>query len=184
MLGNTPNRNIGFLHQMKPLHLDAKGLWKPRQSFILAGFTLSLPCSAPCETEQTTIHTGCNPALPRNCVDHPAACNLFKTTIQALALQPAVWEISCLVLLPSPCNDSACTYHSAIFVKPQQWPTSSESIAIYCVRKLVSCVTHLQSCAKVPMPNGRCDLGSLNSVVAVFSGGVTIVKKFCNLQFL
>jgi len=41
-----------------------------------------------------------------------------------------------------------CTYHSAIFVKPQQWPTPSESIAIYCVRKLVSYVTHLQSCAK------------------------------------
>ena len=34
------------------------------------------------------------------------------------AFQPAVWGISCLVLLPSPCNDSACTYHSAIFVKP------------------------------------------------------------------
>ena len=33
------------------------------------------------------------------------------------AFQPAVWGISCLVLLPSPCNDSACTYHSAIFVK-------------------------------------------------------------------
>jgi len=38
----------------------------------------------------------------------------------------------------------ACTYHSAMFVKPHQWPTPSESIAIYCVRKLVSCVTHLQ----------------------------------------
>ena len=36
----------------------------------------------------------------------------------------------------------------AIFVKPHQWPTPSESIAIYCVRKVVSCVTHLQSCAK------------------------------------
>ena len=59
--------------------LDAKGLWKPGQSFILAGFTLSLPCSAPCGTEQTTIDTGCDPALPRNCVDHPADCNLFKT---------------------------------------------------------------------------------------------------------
>ena len=34
--------------------LDVKGLWKPGQSFILAGFTLSLPCSAPCGTEQTT----------------------------------------------------------------------------------------------------------------------------------
>ena len=43
---------------------DAKGLWKPGQSFILAGFTLSLPCPAPCGTEQTTIDTGCDPALP------------------------------------------------------------------------------------------------------------------------
>jgi len=60
--------------------LDAKGLWKPEQSFILAGFTLSLTCSAPCGTEQTTIDTGCDPALPRNCDDHPADCNLFKTT--------------------------------------------------------------------------------------------------------
>ena len=32
--------------------------------------------------------------------------------------------------------------------------------------------------------NGRCDLCSLNSVVAVFSGGVTTVLKFCNLQIL
>jgi len=59
--------------------LDAKGLWKLGQSFILAEFTLSLPCSAPCGTEQTTIDTGCHPALPRNCVDHPADCNFFKT---------------------------------------------------------------------------------------------------------
>jgi len=59
--------------------LDAKELWKPGQSFILAGFTLSLPCSAPCGTEQTTIDTGYDPALPRNCVDHPADCNLLKT---------------------------------------------------------------------------------------------------------
>ena len=43
----------------------------------------------------------------------------LTTAIQALALQPAVWGISCLVLLPSPCNDSASTYHSAIFVKPR-----------------------------------------------------------------
>jgi len=60
--------------------LDAKGLWKPGKSFILAGFTLSLPRSAPCGTEQKTINTGCDPALPRNCVDYPADCNLFKTT--------------------------------------------------------------------------------------------------------
>jgi len=38
----------------------------------------------------------------------------------------------------------ACTYHSAIFVKPQQWPTPSDS-----------CVTHLQSCAKVDIWNKK-----------------------------
>ena len=81
--------------------------------------------------------------------------NISEATIQALALQPAVWGISCLVLLPSPCNDWACTYHSAIFVKPQQWPTPSESVAIYCVRKQVSCVTHLQSCGKVDIWNKK-----------------------------
>ena len=27
----------------------------------------SLPCSAPCGTEQTAIDTGCDPALPHNC---------------------------------------------------------------------------------------------------------------------
>jgi len=43
----------------------------------------------------------------------------------------------------------------AFFVKPQQWPTSTESIAIYCVRKLVSCVTHLQFCAKVDIWNKK-----------------------------
>jgi len=37
----------------------------------------------------------------------------------------------------------------AIIVKSQQWPPLSESITICCVRKLISCVTHLQSCAKV-----------------------------------
>jgi len=42
-----------------------------------------------------------------------------------------------------------------MFVKPHQWPTPSESIAIYCVRKLVSCVTHHQSCAKVDIWNKK-----------------------------
>ena len=41
-------------------------------------FTFSLPSSAPCETGKTTIDTGCDPALPRDCVDYPADCNLFK----------------------------------------------------------------------------------------------------------
>ena len=42
-------------------------------------YTFSATLS-PCGTEQTTIDTGCDTALPRNCVDHPADCNLFKTT--------------------------------------------------------------------------------------------------------
>jgi len=58
--------------------LNAKALWKPGQSFIIAGFTRSLSCSAPCGTGQTTIDTGCEPALMGNCVDHPADCNLFQ----------------------------------------------------------------------------------------------------------
>jgi len=62
-------------YRAKIVCFDAKALWKPGQSFILVGFTLSLPCSAPCGTEQTTIDTGCDPALPRNCVDHPTDCN-------------------------------------------------------------------------------------------------------------
>ena len=47
------------------------------------------------------------------------------------------------------------TWNVTMFVKPQQWPTPSESIAIYCVRKLVSCMTHLQSCAKVDIWNKK-----------------------------
>ena len=47
-------------------------------SFILAEFTLSRPCSALCGTEQTTIDTGCDPTLPRNCVEHPADSTLIK----------------------------------------------------------------------------------------------------------
>ena len=39
-------------------------------------------------------------------------------------------------------------------------------------------------CQSEIVPNGRCDLGSLNSVVTVVSGSVAIVLNFCNLQFL
>ena len=56
-------------------------------------------------------------------------------------------------------NDSCWLSETAadqpIFIKPQQWPTPSEFIAIYCVRKLVSCVTHLKSCAIVDIWNKR-----------------------------
>ena len=34
------------------------------------------------------------------------------------------------------------------------------------------------------VPNGRCDLRSLKNDVAVFSGGVTIVLNFYNLEVL
>jgi len=51
-----------------------------KHALSLLKHALYLPRSAPCGTEQTTIDTGCDPALPRNCVDHPADCNLFKTT--------------------------------------------------------------------------------------------------------
>ena len=90
--------------------------------------------------------------------------NVVKQQKPPWAFQPAVWGISCPVLLPSHCNDSACTYHSAIFVKPQQWPTPSESIAIYCVRKLVSWITHLQSCAKVDIWNKKKKLRTVAKV--------------------
>ena len=52
--------------------LVAKGLWELGQSLILGGFTLSQSWSAPCGTGQTTIDTGCSPALLCNCVDHLA----------------------------------------------------------------------------------------------------------------
>ena len=52
-------------------------------------------------------------------------------------------------------SDSVTYMYIAMFVKPQQWPTPSESITIYCVRKLVSCITHLQSCAKVDIWNKK-----------------------------
>ena len=63
-----------------------------------------------------------------------AICNMLWQQLQALGFQRAFWGIACLVLLPSHCNVQACTYHSAMFVKPHQWPTPSESIAIYCDR--------------------------------------------------
>jgi len=69
--------------------LGCERIMETRASFILAGFTLSLPRSAPCGTEQTTIDTGYEPALPSNCVDHPADCNLFKTTTLFALIRPS-----------------------------------------------------------------------------------------------
>jgi len=38
---------------------------------------------------------------------HRRVATIFRQQLQALALQPGVWGISCLVLLPFPCNDSS-----------------------------------------------------------------------------
>jgi len=60
-----------------------KGCGNLWESFMLAGITLSLLCSAPCGTGQTTIDTGCVPALLRNSVDHPADCNPINIVTQS-----------------------------------------------------------------------------------------------------
>ena len=60
--------------------LGCERVMETRAEFHFSWVYIFLPRSALCRTEQTTIDTGCNPALPRNCVDHPADCNLFKTT--------------------------------------------------------------------------------------------------------
>ena len=59
-----------------------------------AGFALSLPCSAPCGTGQTTIDTGCDPALLRNSVDHQADCNRFQNSnhINVGILRPSTFN--------------------------------------------------------------------------------------------
>ena len=74
---------------------------------------------------------------------------------------------------------------SAIFVKPQQWPTPSESIAIYCIRKLVSCITHLQSCAKVDIWNKKKKLRTVAKIktqVWIIRFNVTLNHQIqCNI---
>ena len=63
---------------------DAQGLWQPEQSFILAGFILSLPRSDPCGSEQP-IHRERPVATQhslRNCVDHMAAPSHMGHTIR------------------------------------------------------------------------------------------------------
>ena len=64
--------------------LDAKGLWQPRQSFILAGFILSLPRPDPFGSEQP-IHRERPVATQhplRNCVDHLAAPSHIYATLR------------------------------------------------------------------------------------------------------
>ena len=82
---------------------------------------------------------------------------LYLVSSRYLSLQPNWWtsnwhRISCKLYLGAM---SSSDIDTVLFVKPQQWPTPSESIAIYCVRKLVSCITHLQSCAKVDIWNKK-----------------------------
>ena len=62
------HQNTNCCRANKIVCLDAKGLWKPGRSCILAGSILSLPCAALYGTGQITIVTSCHPALLRNCV--------------------------------------------------------------------------------------------------------------------
>jgi len=66
-----------------------------------------------------------------------------------------VWHAIFLWMKTGTLQPRALLENMAVIVKSQQWPTPSESIAIYCVRKLVSCVTHLQSCAQVDIWNTK-----------------------------
>jgi len=58
--------------------LGCDTVMETRADFILAGFTLSLSCSAPCGTASHDRYRDCEPALLRNYADHPADCNVFK----------------------------------------------------------------------------------------------------------
>ena len=65
-------------HRATIVCLDAKGLWKLGHRFILAGFTFSLPCSAPCRTEQITIDTGCGLSTPGQLCWSSSRLQLFQ----------------------------------------------------------------------------------------------------------
>ena len=65
----------------------------------------------------TTHSRDDHPQTTRPLTVWPMSDQWYKATIQALALQPAVWGISCLVLLPYPCNDSACTKSDQSHIK-------------------------------------------------------------------
>ena len=86
---------------------------------------------------------------------------LLKILLYVLRLSVSVRNM--LILLQSASNASQVsklTQHKAVMVKSQSqlWPTPSESIAIYCARKLVSCVTHLQSLSKMILKGRMCAL--------------------------
>jgi len=76
-------------------------------------------------------------------------------TLQALALQPAVWGIACLVLFPSPCNDSSL-YLSFSNNSRATAVTHTKSIDRNLLRKETSLMCYtLQSCAKVDIWNKK-----------------------------
>jgi len=57
--------------------LDVNKLWKPGQSFYFTWiYTFSVMLTL--RHWETTKDTGCDSALLRNCVDHPANRNLFQ----------------------------------------------------------------------------------------------------------
>jgi len=85
--------------------------------------------------------------------------------LQALALQPAVWRISCLVLLPSSCNDSSLYLSFSSNCKATA-VTHTKRINRNLLRKETSfvCVTQLQSCAKVDIWNEKKKLRTIAKI--------------------
>jgi len=84
---------------------------------------------------------------------HAPGCHDYRSDaqqLQALALQPAVWGISCLVLLPSSCNDSSLYLSFSNNCKATA-VAHTKRIDRNLLRKETSFVyvAHLQSCVKV-----------------------------------
>ena len=83
--------------------------------------------------------------VAKNCVILSPLCHFFRSEIAectsscaATTLQDLDWRVlSAILKFCAQLQLKNETASSVIFVKSQQWPTPSESIAIYCVRKLV-----------------------------------------------
>ena len=78
-----------------------------------------------------------------------------RQQLRALAFQRAFWGSPAWFCSRLLAVIRACACHSAGFVGPHRWPAPGESVAICCVGRLVSCVTHLRSCAGVGMWSKR-----------------------------
>ena len=78
--------------------LDAKGLWQPGQSFISAGFKLSLPRPDPCESQHLSQRqrSAATQHSLRNCVDHLAALSHVGYTRNTMSWN---WTVTKLIQL-------------------------------------------------------------------------------------